>query len=441
VFIVKQILAILWYCIAGGSFAAEYYVSPSGTDSSRHGTSSRQPFQTLPFAVDKLQAGDTLYVMEGVYHSKTYDSGNKNNETFITLKNSGKPGAPITIQNHPDAHPIIRSDGKAAFWARNVSHVVLDGLTFRGNAGEISREEAMAYRGTEFPLCAYYSGFGIRFKNAHHIKIRNCEVYEFCASGIQVWESDYVTIENNLIYSNTFYNTWATCAVEVMTPKSIDESEETKIIIRGNVVFDNINKVPFYHPEGWVVGPEGFGSKAFSEILDGHGILVFNLPRQIWKNRWLHGRVLIENNLTFNNGFHGIKTSYLDRVDIRHNICFKNGATLLENGKPLKGQAGIFINQGDDFSVTENIVWGLGSSTVGLYAWPDDFTQGVLDGNWVYDAKVHYSATETNDRKPRFKRPSIDWTKADFSWTNHRGPFAKEKLNNTPVSRSTFQMK
>ncbi len=62
--------------------AANYYVSPSGSDNAP-GTLS-QPFQTIQQAASVMVAGDTAYIRAGVYR-----------ET-VTPKNSGTKNAPIT---------------------------------------------------------------------------------------------------------------------------------------------------------------------------------------------------------------------------------------------------------------------------------------------------------------------------------------------------------
>ena len=115
---------------------------------------------------------------------------------------------------------------------------------------------------------------------------------------------------------------------------------------------------------------------------------------------------MIESNLTFNNGFHGIKTSRMDRVDIRNNVCYKNGATLLKEEMPLKGMAGILVKEGTDLSVTGNLIWGLGRSTVGL--WAGNVRDTVLDGNVVFEARFYDSANNTIARKPEFDCPDRD---------------------------------
>ncbi|MGB7323361.1 MAG: right-handed parallel beta-helix repeat-containing protein [Rubripirellula sp.] len=51
---------------SANAFAATYYVSPSGNDSSP-GTSVQRPFQMVQHAINRMRPGDTLVVLDGVY--------------------------------------------------------------------------------------------------------------------------------------------------------------------------------------------------------------------------------------------------------------------------------------------------------------------------------------------------------------------------------------
>jgi len=72
---------------------AKYYVSPSGSD--LWPGSESQPFATFQYAVNRLSAGDTLYVRSGAYR-----------ET-VTVPQSGTAGAPITIEAYPSESPVL----------------------------------------------------------------------------------------------------------------------------------------------------------------------------------------------------------------------------------------------------------------------------------------------------------------------------------------------
>ena len=63
----RAILCQLIVCATASS--ATYFVSPMGNDRNP-GTSEDQPFCIVQHAVDQMQAGDTLMVLDGVYNGK-----------------------------------------------------------------------------------------------------------------------------------------------------------------------------------------------------------------------------------------------------------------------------------------------------------------------------------------------------------------------------------
>lgn len=63
-----QAFIVVLYLLLTGSMAhaATYYVSPEGDDA-HPGTSVEQPFRVVQLGIDRMKAGDTLVVMDGVY--------------------------------------------------------------------------------------------------------------------------------------------------------------------------------------------------------------------------------------------------------------------------------------------------------------------------------------------------------------------------------------
>ena len=73
----RAILCQLIVCATAS--AATYYVSPEGNDRNS-GTSEGDPFGVVQHAIDRMQAGDTLVVLDGVY------SGTLKLKSGITVK-------------------------------------------------------------------------------------------------------------------------------------------------------------------------------------------------------------------------------------------------------------------------------------------------------------------------------------------------------------------
>jgi parallel beta-helix repeat protein len=410
-------------------------VSAEG-NSAGDGLTEQTPFNTIQKGVDQLSAGDTLFVMDGRYHNYGYETGVKDNIPLFWLlesSNNGTEDNPIVIRNMPGHHPILEIDGGSVVFFQKKEHIVFDGFILRGNADKITLEEALRERPLNHPSLPYYGNIGIHATECHHLTIKNCIVFDFCGCGIWVTNSDYLTVENNMVFDNTFYAKAANCALEIHNPKSIDENEEVKISIRGNVVFGNENKVPFYWPGGWPIGPEGFGSEEFTDIIDGHGILLVNLAT--YDDLWTHGRILVEDNLSFNNGFNGIKSTRLNRVDIKNNIVYKNGTTAIVKNE-IWGALGIYFQNGDDIKVSQNIVWGVGNPSSGIYS--GDNTNDVIDNNTVYNCGVKGDDTNTYTSDPQFVNPTVDWSQADFNFNAaSTGPF-KSWMDKVPKTKEHF---
>src|ERR1700752_641759 len=82
--------------------AGNYYVSVTGSDSNNGGQAS--PWRHIQYAMDRVVAGSTVHVMNGVY-----------NET-VTFRNSGSAGGGyITLQNFSTDTPVIDRTGLPIF--------------------------------------------------------------------------------------------------------------------------------------------------------------------------------------------------------------------------------------------------------------------------------------------------------------------------------------
>jgi hypothetical protein len=99
------LLATLWLTAltmpAASASGTTYYVDvnhPQAEDSSDHG-SINKPWKTIQYALEQLQAGDTLFVRGGVYYEKIVRTGN-----------SGTEEAPITVKAYPGEKVIVQGD-------------------------------------------------------------------------------------------------------------------------------------------------------------------------------------------------------------------------------------------------------------------------------------------------------------------------------------------
>jgi len=373
--------------------AQDYYVSAlSGNDT--NSGSENAPFATINKGVAAVNAGGTVYVMNGTYTNQNYGTAlahssdgslsvNMSNPPAVTINKSGTEGNYITIRNYPNHSPKIIFDGKGGILISGPqSYVIIEGFEVQGPAADITYDMAVTERNWKVKCDQdglnythnYFSGFGIwggfsqNFLH-HHIIVRNNIVHHTTGSGIRFNDSDHITIENNIVYNTTWWTSNASSAIvfaETKSQSSSDNGDNIKMIIRGNTVYNNWNRIPFYMTQG-VVPPNGnppsgnYGNASYSTILDGQGLYVTRSDDDYY------GTFLFENNLCVNNGKNGIN---FDRSEgstalIRNNTIYFNGVheiiqdiSVNEGNPPHRGQkvAGIKSNFFRNVMVVNNIV-------------------------------------------------------------------------------------
>ena len=373
--------------------AQDYYISAlSGNDT--NSGSENAPFATINKGIAAVNAGGTVYVMNGTYTNQNYGtalahssdgslSANMSNPPAVTINKSGTEGNYITIRNYPNHSPKIIFDGKGGILISGPqSYVIIEGFEVQGPAADITYDMAITERNWKVKCDQdglnythnYFSGFGIwggfsqNFLH-HHIIVRNNIVHHTTGSGIRFNDSDHITIENNTVYNTTWWTSNASSAIvfaETKSQSSSDNGDNIKMIIRGNTVYNNWNRIPFYMTQG-VVPPNGnppsgnYGNASYSTILDGQGLYVTRSDSDYY------GTFLFENNLCVNNGKNGIN---FDRSEgssalIRNNTIYFNGVheiiqdiSVNEGNPPHRGQkvAGIKSNFFRNVTVVNNIV-------------------------------------------------------------------------------------
>ena len=373
--------------------AQDYYVSElSGNDT--NSGSKDAPFATINKGIAAVSAGGTVYVMNGEYKNQRYGTAsahpsngelsvNMSNPPAVTINKSGTEENYITIRNYPNHSPKIIFDGKGGILISGPqSYVIIEGFEVQGPAANITYDMAITDRNWKVKCDQdglnythnYFSGFGIwggfsqNFLH-HHIIVRNNIVHDTTGSGIRFNDSDHITIENNTVYNTTWWTSNASSAIvfaETKSQSSSDNGVNIKMIIRGNTVYNNWNRIPFYMTQG-VVPPNGnppsgkYGNASYSTILDGQGLYVTRSDSDYY------GTFLFENNLCVNNGKNGIN---FDRSEgssalIRNNTIYFNGVheiiqdiSVSEGNPPHRGQkvAGIIANYVHNITVVNNIV-------------------------------------------------------------------------------------
>jgi Right handed beta helix region len=318
------------------------FVSPSGSDGN-DGLSESKPFLNIQSAVNLSGPGDTVLVMDGTYSQTEYPTG-----SVVGLQKSGTADAWIALMAYPGQKPKLKSINWQGIKVE-ASYILVQGFTIEGNRDAVTLEYARSeMNNTNNPTTG---GTGIsvealwpdRVVKPHHVIIRGNTIYKCSGGGIGTGNADYVTIEDNVIWGNSYYSPYASSGISTYQNWNSDNSTGYKMIIRRNVVYDNMNLIPFYQSD-----PD----PAKRIITDGNGIIVDD-SRNTQNNSTLgayNGRTLIENNIVFNNGARGIHAYLSDHVDIVNNTTRYN--SFQEQG----GDGEVTVFDSGDVRVFNNII-------------------------------------------------------------------------------------
>ncbi len=347
--------------VAAGTYAANLYVSGTGSDTN-NGKTAASAFRTLKKAAAMVEPGDTVLIGDGTYS----DADTAGGSAVLTLSKPGRSDAWITWKAQPGQRPVIRPSGWQGIAIRT-SYQVLDGLTVVGNNDSITLIDALKDAQQPKPDPRFNTN-GITVEgrqNApdakpHHIIIRNCEVAKCAGGGIAVLEADYVTVEDCKIYENAWYSRYGCSGFTTLNSWAFDDAPGYHIIVRRNFVWNNKGLVPW---------------NTTKKLSDGNGIILdvtdqerkgANNPtgdaaatttpgtapaappvekpkRPEWK-----GRALIANNVSAFNGGSGIHTFRTRYVDIVNNTTYWNGGVV--------NYEEIFANNSQDVNILNNVI-------------------------------------------------------------------------------------
>ena len=363
-----------------------YYVSSINGSNTNDGLSESSPFLTINKGISEVSEGGTVYVMNGTYRNVGYgtvdpsSNTNMNNPHVVTINKSGSEGAYITIKNLDGHNPKIEFDGRGGIVISDyMNYIIVEGFEVEGPAANITYDQAIADR--EYKVLAasdendnitynhtYFSGKGIwgGYKAHNNIIIKNNKVYNCTGSGIRFNDSDHITIENNEVYNCTWWTSSASSAIvyaETIAEDG-DNTTDVKMIMRGNLVYNNWNRIPFYVtqlPDNSGNTNPNYGTANYNNILDGQGLYVTRSDPSYL------GTFLFENNVCVNNGKNGINfdNSLNASAIYQNNTLYYNGVheiiqdlSVAEGNPAHRGQkvGGIKANKVQNATVVNNIV-------------------------------------------------------------------------------------
>lgn len=292
-----QVTIIFLLATASNAFCADYYVSPSGSDSAPG--SLGQPWKTISKAASTLVAGDTVYIRSGTYNEQ------------LSPVSSGSSSSPITYTTYQGETVVI--DGQNGLSSNytglinlyNVAYIVIDGLHIT-NAGP------------------YDNNCGILIDYSNNITIRNNLITNSVSSGIGVWGSQYVIVHNNEVNN------------------ACNDGEQECITIAGTTDF-TVSQNHVHHNGPGTNGGEGIDAKdgaARGVIVDNH---IHDLTRLgIYVDAWDKHTYDIEiaRNRVYNCDNDGITLAseqggLLENIRLINNLVYNNrysGVAITPNG-------------------------------------------------------------------------------------------------------------
>ncbi len=382
-----------------------YYVRPTGDDKN-DGRTEQTAFATPQKAIDVAQAGDIVLVMDGTYAPHDVQEG------VAAFRRAGTPAAWVVLKNYPGQHPTfaaiatwnaIRIGQRGAQEKPStqpaLSYIEVRGLHIRGDA-DAAKEKYAALIGYSNPQ-TNSNGINVTGNNEtnkpHHLRMAD-NVVEYCAGGgIGEGNTDWFTVENNIIRNNCWWMIYAGSGISTLDSSNFDTAENIyKMLIANNQVSGNRCFV------AW---------GKIKKISDGNGIII-DVNYVPAKNQNYLGRTLVQNNLSFNNGGSGIHSYRAHQIDIINNTAYLNGAS------PELAWGQIFVQNGDDVRIINNILYARDGQPVNTVS-ADNSDRGnthITRANNLYFGGSTAPIMGDNDRvgDPLFVNPSTDAAVADF---------------------------
>lgn len=205
-----------------------YYVSDEGSDS--NSGSEALPFRTIQYAVDSVEAGDTIYVRAGIYHEN------------VIVNRSGTSSRPIRIMAYPNELPVI--DGQYSLPngdAVNCSDVqpyhcfVYSPLVLlRGSHLEFSGFKIIRSRGRGIGVTAPSSR-----DTVSNILINGCIVDGTRNAAINIQDAEYITVQSCDVSHGADFATHARSASHLNWPVIVNIIRADNVTVQRSRIHEN----------------------------------------------------------------------------------------------------------------------------------------------------------------------------------------------------------
>lgn len=360
---------VIYLSIPSLLFGKNYFVNAKTGNDRNNGYSVNQPKKSIQAAANLTTPGDTVFVMNGVYKNECSSCN------VLNIPKSGKSAKYIVYTSYRDHKPLIQFNGWAGISVNNgISYIKINGFEVQGNNANITLAQALKQpqscinkKGSFEPK---YNGNGIviesnKKKRSHHIIISNNKVHDCGGGGIGASQCDYITIEDNVVYSNSLYSLFGTSGIALYQFWNYDKAKGYHNVIRRNKCYNNRSLVP------WI---------KMCKIYDGNGIIVddFKNKQNGSKLGEYKGRTLIENNICWYNGGTGIHTFQSSHVDIINNTAYCNSRS------PEFNPGQILAGVSNDVKIVNNVLVADLASVI---------NSNYQNTNLTYENNLHYNIT------------------------------------------------
>lgn len=378
----KQLLLIILTLFANSSFSTEYFLRTDGNDKNSGKINTETgAWLSFRFAVSQLKPGDTL----------TFNNGAFTTEGFYIENIHGTESSPITIRSlNPLKSILSRTEtanvDRSVVEFSNSSHIIFDGFEVFDNQTGIE------------------SGVDVR-NSSHYITVNNCYIHDCACGGIVSRLSDYLVFDSNIVRDNAKRNKWNCSGLSIWHPVELDQKTGFHIVVKNNVAFENECDIAFT--------PLGFKNPT-----DGNGIIIddFRNTQGGGQEGGYKAAVLVENNLSFNNGGRGIAVFESDNVTVKNNTTYHNLRII---NKYIDYSGEISIDNSKGSSVANNImVKNPEVRSKGLRCFDNDGKNTVVTGNLIIGDMDFCGQTLTesenkildaaNQNYPKFLNPKLN---------------------------------
>jgi len=297
--------------------SAQYFVSPTGSDSNG-GTSMSDALRTLGAATKlSLKGGDCVTVADGTYDETVLVSSSGAADTctgYVVFRSASQGGA-----------KVVSTDPYNGFMV-NANYVVVDGFDLEDTS-----------TGSAFTAGTNTLSGGKVIVYHHIAAVRNI-AHDSGGAGLGALHADYVRFEGNTVHDNSSRSDYGDSGIDLWEMQGSDTLPGFHIVIRNNLSYSNVES--------------GIPTNLQT---DGEGIILdsFDYADPTYGTTPYAQETLVENNVVWRNGGRGIEAAGAQptsHVTIRNNTLFDDDTQQQQYG------GSEIVSWGNGNSIANNLV-------------------------------------------------------------------------------------